>query len=107
MFGFGTMERMSKQAPELLVQYKSLWDAIERRKVEIAAKDSKGQEKRRKEPSRYRCGNVSCQIMGDKGKMMARCKDNFNFCLILHSPLFSQGSGKCDVDKKPSYCGSR
>ncbi|KAI4520163.1 hypothetical protein K525DRAFT_204344 [Schizophyllum commune Loenen D] len=73
--------------PELLVHYKTCWDAIQTRLAQVNKESGKMQVKRMKQPNRYRCANPGCGIVADKGKMLMQC------------------SGKCDADKKPAYCG--
>ncbi|KAL1742868.1 hypothetical protein HDZ31DRAFT_42306 [Schizophyllum fasciatum] len=72
--------------PELLVHYKTCWEAIQTRLEQMRKDSAKMQVKRMKHPNRYRCANRGCGIVSDKGKMLQQC------------------SGKCDVDKKPAYC---
>ncbi|KAF7985509.1 hypothetical protein HWV62_3721 [Athelia sp. TMB] len=80
-FGREVLDPMSHKVPELLLQYKSLWAALKFREAEMAADNAKGQERRRKQPSRYRCANVGCQIMADTGKMFKQYwKNHKPFC---------------------------
>jgi hypothetical protein len=76
----------SGTVPELCYFFKDAQRAMKERDAEIAREKQKMEVKRLKNPKRYRCAAVGCVIEADAGKMLSRC------------------SGKCDVDKKPSYC---
>ncbi|KAJ7645845.1 hypothetical protein B0H17DRAFT_1148281 [Mycena rosella] len=86
-FAFYVLEKQAGQVVELYAQYKHVWKAADKRKAEVAAADSKATLKRMKQPNRYMCANVGCSVSSDSGHMLSQC------------------SGKCDQDKKPSYCG--
>ena len=96
---------MAKDAPELYLFYKDAQDVYESRNRQVEGEREKMQLKRLKNPRRYRCAAVGCGVEADSGKMLSRCK---SYTLSLYSlPLmrkYRQGSGKCDFDKKPSYC---
>jgi len=76
----------SGTVPELCYFFKDAQKAMDDRDAEITREKKKTEVKRLKNPKRYRCAAVGCVIEADAGKMLMRC------------------SGKCDVDKKPSYC---
>lgn len=82
-----TLEPHSKNAPEVCLFWKVCWKAWEDRKRQVEGEMGKMDEKRMRRPNRYRCAAVGCEIEADKGQMLLQC------------------SGKCDSDKKPSYCG--
>ncbi|TRM68687.1 hypothetical protein BD626DRAFT_482474 [Schizophyllum amplum] len=69
-----------------LVMYKECRAAHKLRVAQLKKEKRKLDAKRVKQPNRYRCANPDCGIIADKGKMLQQC------------------GGKCDVDKKPSYC---
>jgi len=79
-------DRFSGMIPELYFFFKDAQRAMEERNAEIAHEKEVMEVKRLKNPKRYRCANVGCVIEANTGKMLSRC------------------SGKCDMDKKPSYC---
>jgi len=85
-FAKKTLEPLSHQAMELCVQYKAVWAALETRNKQMEEEQATAEVKRAKRANRYRCANVGCSVQADTGKMLAQC------------------SGKCDPDKKPSYC---
>jgi hypothetical protein len=39
--------------------------------------------KRMKNPNRYRCANVGCGIIADKGKMLPKCKPMYLVRLLV------------------------
>ncbi|KAF9480871.1 hypothetical protein BDN70DRAFT_832069 [Pholiota conissans] len=78
--------RQLSQAPELKVLYKDAMWAIDERTQQLKGGQKKMQAKKLKFPLRYRCAAVGCGVEADRGKMLAQC------------------AGKCDPDKKPSYC---
>ncbi|KAF5328921.1 hypothetical protein D9758_016823 [Tetrapyrgos nigripes] len=88
MFGTQVMRHSAenKGVFQLYCQYKNVWDAIEKRDKEVQQERNEAQKKRMAKPNRYRCANVGCLVQSNSGKMLAQC------------------SGKCDPDKKPSYC---
>ncbi|PPQ96785.1 hypothetical protein CVT26_006196 [Gymnopilus dilepis] len=71
---------------ELNAFYHDAWMASEDKNDQVYSKVKKVQRKRLKNPNRYRCANVGCGIEANFGKLLSRC------------------AGKCDPDKKPSYC---
>lgn len=84
------------------MQYKAVWAAIETRNKEMDEEQAEAEVKRAKRANRYRCASVGCSVQADTGRMLARC---------AYKPAFESladflwvGSGKCDPDKKPSYC---
>ncbi|THU99783.1 hypothetical protein K435DRAFT_658177 [Dendrothele bispora CBS 962.96] len=87
LFGQNLMRPHAEQFVQLYAQFKNVWNAVDKRDEEIQTKRTHAQQKRMEKPNRYRCANVGCLIQTDTGKMLQRC------------------SGKCDPDKKPSYCG--
>ncbi|KIK71457.1 hypothetical protein GYMLUDRAFT_149645 [Collybiopsis luxurians FD-317 M1] len=74
------------QVPELLVHFKWVVKATDQRTLYMKLEQQAAEKKMMKRPNRYRCANVGCGIESDTGKMLSQC------------------SGKCDRDKKPSYC---
>ncbi|KAF9469458.1 hypothetical protein BDZ94DRAFT_1244525 [Collybia nuda] len=76
----------TKGIPYFSRLYRNLMKAGERRDAEMAQKSSKMELKRLQHPHRYQCAAIGCKVLADTGKMLSRC------------------SGKCDLDKKPSYC---
>lgn len=101
---------VSKSAPELYYFFKDAQRAFEDRHAQLAREEEKMEVRRLKNPNRYRCANVGCVIEADTGKMLSRCECFFLFfffSLLMFTRstlLFLIGSGKCDMDKKPSYC---
>ncbi|KAJ3715771.1 hypothetical protein C8R42DRAFT_725575 [Lentinula raphanica] len=77
------------KCPELLIHFKWVVKAMDGRANFMKLEQLAVEKKKMKNPNRYRCANVGCGIEADTGKMLAQC------------------SGKCDPDKKPSYCGKR
>ncbi|KAK7466128.1 hypothetical protein VKT23_004853 [Stygiomarasmius scandens] len=67
-------------------QFKHVWKAVAKREGEMEAERNAARLKRLTKPNRYRCATVGCGIEASSGKMLLRC------------------AGKCDPDKKPSYC---
>ncbi|THU82947.1 hypothetical protein K435DRAFT_784412 [Dendrothele bispora CBS 962.96] len=86
-FGQKLMKRHAEQVVQLYAQFTNVWNAVDKRDEELQRKRTYAQQKRMEKPNRYRCANVGCLIQTDTGKMLQRC------------------AGKCDPDKKPSYCG--
>ncbi|KAJ7076013.1 hypothetical protein B0H15DRAFT_608102 [Mycena belliarum] len=86
-FAFYVLGKHATKIVELNAQYKHVWQAKARRDQEIAKADSKATLKRMKEPNRYMCAHVGCAVSANSGHMLQKC------------------AGKCDEDKKPSYCG--
>ncbi|KAG5637123.1 hypothetical protein H0H81_005716 [Sphagnurus paluster] len=70
----------------LMVQYSGLLAAFQKREEEIKSENAHLERKRRKRANRYVCAAVECFVQADTGKMLSQC------------------AGKCDLDKKPSYC---
>jgi hypothetical protein len=69
----------------------------------------KAEVKRAKKANRYRCANVGCSVQANTGRMLAQCV--YKSGLLTAFERFTDmvhfrfaGSGKCDPDKKPSYC---
>ncbi|KAJ7645819.1 hypothetical protein B0H17DRAFT_1215856 [Mycena rosella] len=86
-FARHVLEKHASVAVELYAQYKHVWEAKDRREAEMAKANNKATLKRMKQPNRYMCANVDCPVSSDSGHMLQQC------------------AGKCDQDKKPSYCG--
>ncbi|KAJ7075998.1 hypothetical protein B0H15DRAFT_865096 [Mycena belliarum] len=86
-FAKNTLDKLAEGNIEFRAQYKRIWAAKAKREQEMAEADSKAVLKRMKQPNRYMCATVGCPVMADSGRMLSKC------------------SGKCDADKKPSYCG--
>ncbi|KAJ7281598.1 hypothetical protein C8J57DRAFT_1219466 [Mycena rebaudengoi] len=86
-FARHVLERHATTVVELWAQYKHVWKAKDQREQEMAQADNKAILKRMQQPNRYMCANVGCPVSSDSGHMLRQC------------------SGKCDQDKKPSYCG--
>ncbi|KAJ6597283.1 hypothetical protein DFH09DRAFT_904206 [Mycena vulgaris] len=88
-FAFYTLEKHASEGQifELWTQYKHVWKAKHKREEDVAKADNKATLKRMKQPNRYMCANVNCSVSSNSGHMLSKC------------------SGKCDPDKKPSYCG--
>jgi hypothetical protein len=90
------------------VQYKAVWAALETRTKQTEKAQAKAEVKRAKNANRYRCANVGCSVQADMGKMLAQCA--YGLHLVVFESLADMiyflwaGSGKCDPDKKPSYC---
>ncbi|THU99711.1 hypothetical protein K435DRAFT_776905 [Dendrothele bispora CBS 962.96] len=85
-FGLNLMKPAAEKVLQLYAQFKNVWSAVDKRNEEIEKERIHAQTKRMEKPNRYRCANVGCLIQTDTGKMLRQC------------------SGKCDPDKKPSYC---
>ncbi|KAF8957247.1 hypothetical protein BDZ97DRAFT_114645 [Flammula alnicola] len=85
-FMIHVLEPQSRKVPELSLFFSDAWKALEDRKLQMATGREKMEEKRLKNPNRYRCAAVGCTIEADVGNMLSKC------------------AGKCDPDKKPSYC---
>ncbi|KAL0945246.1 hypothetical protein HGRIS_000757 [Hohenbuehelia grisea] len=75
-----------RDIPEVNLFYKDLWEVLDEATARFEKDKQKATVKRLKHPNKYRCANPGCGIQGDTGKMLRQC------------------SGKCDRDKKPSYC---
>jgi hypothetical protein len=122
-----TLDPYSENAPEVCLLWKECWKAWVDRKRQVEGEKGKMDEKRVRKPHRYRCAAVGCEIEADKGRMLLQCSFSFfifSFLSSSSSPFFFlsffwvfkkptlisnspqlTGSGKCDSDKKPSYCG--
>ncbi|KIM41576.1 hypothetical protein M413DRAFT_445548 [Hebeloma cylindrosporum] len=79
-------EPLSVKHPELYFFFKDAIAAMNERQKQVESGRKKMQAKRMKKPNRYRCAAVGCGVEADSGKMLSKC------------------AGKCDPDKKPSYC---
>ncbi|PPQ82207.1 hypothetical protein CVT26_009201 [Gymnopilus dilepis] len=79
-------ERQAVAHPEARVLYKEVVDAVKVRDRHYEMRALRMERKRLRQPNRYRCAAVGCGIQSDTGKMLLQC------------------AGKCDPDKKPSYC---
>jgi hypothetical protein len=93
--------------PEPFIMYKRCFQALKRRNEQMNKKEEKAEVKRMKQPNRYRCANSGCGIVADKGKMLSQCESSGHYSTFSshsHAPRLP-GSGSCDRDKKPSYCG--
>jgi hypothetical protein len=102
-FALYVLEKQASQAVELRFQYKHVWKAKHMRDLEIAEANNKAALKRMKQPNRYMCANVDCSVLSNSGRMLSQCAREIN---VITSRLTAfVGSGKCDQDKKPSYCG--
>ena len=88
----------SEKVPELFYLFKDAQKAMRARDTEITRE--KMEAKRLKNPKRYRYAAVGCMIEADTGKMLSRCE----YFLTCSKPFFNPGAGKCNIDKKPSYC---
>ncbi|KAH8795194.1 hypothetical protein DL96DRAFT_1648901 [Flagelloscypha sp. PMI_526] len=86
-FGTQGLSQIIATVPELQLQYHHLWSAVRDRDTEIAEETQKSEVKRLKAPLRYQCAKQDCPITADSGRMLRQC------------------AGRCDADKKPSYCG--
>ena len=90
------------------MQYKAVWTAPETRNRRMEEEPAKAEVKRAKRADRYRCANVGCSIQADTGRMLAQCTYGPNLFAfesladIVH--FLWVGSGRCDPDKKLSYC---
>jgi hypothetical protein len=96
---------------ELCAQYKAVWAALETRNKQMEEEQAQAEVKRAKRANRYRCANVGCSVQADTGRMLAQCAYGPNLRafesladIVLFFFFLSVGSGKCDPDKKPSYC---
>ena len=99
-------ERMAKDAPELYLFCKDAQDVYEASNRQVEGEREKMQLKRLKNPRRYRCAAVGCSVEANSGKMLYRCRSYslFSFYSLPLTRKYLKGSGKCDFDKKPSYC---
>jgi len=89
--------------PELYVFFKDAIKAMNERTKQVESGRKKMQQKRMKKPNRYRCAAVGCGVEADARKMLSQCQ--FFLLFIFNWELDTQiGAGKCDLDKKPSYC---
>jgi hypothetical protein len=87
------------------VQYKAVWAALETRHKQMEEEQAKAEVKRAKRANRYRCANVGCSVQADTGRMLAQCAYGLNlFAFESLADIVWVGSGKCNPDKKPSYC---
>ncbi|KAF9480881.1 hypothetical protein BDN70DRAFT_992367 [Pholiota conissans] len=71
---------------QIRILYPDIVQVRKLRDKQIEEEKKKQAMKRRKAPLRYRCAAAGCGIQADTGRLLSRC------------------SGKCDPDKKPSYC---
>ncbi|KAF5329311.1 hypothetical protein D9619_009394 [Psilocybe cf. subviscida] len=85
-FMFNVFERFSAQVPQLHLSCKDGVQALEERKAQLAEEDAEMDRKRTEKPNRYQCANKGCGVGANTGKMLSQC------------------AGKCDSDRKPSYC---
>ncbi|KAL0571732.1 hypothetical protein V5O48_010224 [Marasmius crinis-equi] len=69
--------------------YERVWAAKRKREEEYKAQLAANEKKRLKRPNAYRCAAERCGMEASHGKLFARC------------------GGKCDLDKKPSYCSPK
>ncbi|KAF8955551.1 hypothetical protein BDZ97DRAFT_1926597 [Flammula alnicola] len=76
----------SNGLPQLHLLYKDAMKAMDEKNKRAKSERERMQQKRLKNPLRYRCATLGCGVEADTGKMLSRC------------------SGNCDSDKKPSYC---
>ncbi|KAF8162603.1 hypothetical protein B0H34DRAFT_650049 [Crassisporium funariophilum] len=79
-------EPQSHNVPEVYMWFQDAIKAWEFRKAQMEAGREEMEQRRLKSPNRYSCAAVGCGIEADSGKMLSQC------------------AGKCDPDKKPSYC---
>jgi hypothetical protein len=95
--------KFTEMAPEFYALYGDAM-AVEKEATERFTKSTaKEQTKRLNDPNRYKCANPQCGISANHGKLLPQCK--FEFSQDQKNRInFPQGSGKCDADKKPSYC---
>ncbi|KAK1233896.1 hypothetical protein PQX77_002919 [Marasmius sp. AFHP31] len=75
--------------PVVKHMYEKLWAAKRKRDIEYAEEIARNGRKRLQRPNAYRCANVGCGMEASHGKLFQKC------------------GGKCDADKKPSYCGQK
>ncbi|KAJ8088474.1 hypothetical protein PM082_022547 [Marasmius tenuissimus] len=75
--------------PVVKHMYEKLWAAKRKRDIEYAEEIARSGRKRIQRPNVYRCANVGCGMETSHGKLFQKC------------------GGKCDADKKPSYCGQK
>jgi len=73
-FAKNTLEPFSRNHPEVALFYKDVWRAINLRAAHIAGATTKLEQKRFRNPLRYRCALVGCGVEADKGKMLSQCK---------------------------------
>jgi hypothetical protein len=69
-----TLEPFSRNHPEVPLFYKDVWKAFKLRAAHIAGATTKLEQKRFRNPLRYRCALVGCGVEADKGKMLSQCK---------------------------------
>ncbi|KAF8898244.1 hypothetical protein CPB84DRAFT_1780696 [Gymnopilus junonius] len=79
-------ETQAKAHMELNYWFKDAIAAYEFRNAQYASGKQKMEQKRLKNPNRYRCAAIGCGIEADSGSMLSKC------------------AGECDQGKKPSYC---
>ncbi|KDR84456.1 hypothetical protein GALMADRAFT_87436 [Galerina marginata CBS 339.88] len=85
-FGSKVFQHCLLEKPEMWYLFGDAWDAWAEREAELKVERAKMGLKKLKNRSRYQCAAVGCEIETGTGKMLSRC------------------GGKCDTDKKPSYC---
>lgn len=73
-FAKNTLEPFSRNHPEVPLFYKDVWRAINLRAAHIAGATTKLEQKRFRNPLRYRCALVGCGVEADKGNMLSQCK---------------------------------
>ncbi|KDR84457.1 hypothetical protein GALMADRAFT_262717 [Galerina marginata CBS 339.88] len=85
-FGTKVFQYCVSEHPEMAYFFANAYKAWEDREAELNIERTRMMEKKMKNQSRYRCAADGCGIETDTGKMLSQC------------------GGKCDMDKKPSYC---
>jgi hypothetical protein len=73
-FASRSLESISRDAPQFVVQYKALWDALEEREIYMEKEQETAELKRMKKFNRYSCANMGCEIQADTGKMLSQCE---------------------------------
>ena len=73
-FGRRSFEEFAKERSEMLYWWKDIVKALKIRDKQVDKFSSKMAVKRMKNPNRYRCANVGCGIIADKGKMLPKCE---------------------------------
>lgn len=105
-FMFNVFERFSTQVPQLHLFCQAGIEALKARRAEVAEEEAEMERKRTQKPNRYQCANEGCGVSANAGKMLSKCTILFmmlvDLVLIRYSLI---GAGKCDADRKPSYCG--
>ncbi|KAF4613131.1 hypothetical protein D9613_011188 [Agrocybe pediades] len=79
-------EPFAERYPESYMWYKYAIEAYGAREQQWRHGIKKMAKLRLKNPNRYRCAAPGCSVEADTGSMLSRC------------------AGRCDLDKKPSYC---